>query len=288
MSMNSYNREGMPMKAKRGGKLKAAGLILLTLLPVILLAAGLLIVRAVSNRKTMNALIDEGVRAVSVRYTITKQDTGGYAELHPALMTKLRTVQYRVEELGNLSVMTKESGLRQTAAFTLTPFEKNMPLCRLEVTYFMGTRKLSAEFYDLVGDTATQDYQQVRTSLRNAAQFFSGDTDLPAEPHWYDSYLSASVYKKMKSRDDDRTRELFLSLLEVYLEESVRQEKSTAEEAARQFEITKNYSESLLEKGSPSADMLKETFGEAKTRDFFGRVLFGTEAYQPAEQQTNT
>ena len=46
------------MKAKRGGKLKAAGLILLTLLPVILLAAGLLIVRAVNNRKIMNALID--------------------------------------------------------------------------------------------------------------------------------------------------------------------------------------------------------------------------------------
>lgn len=276
------------MKAKRGGKLKAAGLILLTLLPVILLAAGFMIVRAVNNRKTMNALIDEGVRAVSLRYDITKQDTGGYAEMHPDLMTKLRTSQYRIEGLGNLSVIIKENGLRQSAAFTVTPFEKNMPLCRLELMYFMGTRKTSAAFYDLVGDTAAPDYRRVTESLRNAAQFFSGSNDLPSEPRWYDSFVSAAVGKKLKSKDDSRNRELFLQLLEVYLEESVRQEKSSPEEAARQFEITQNFAGSLLEKGSPSADLLKETLGEAKTRDFFGRVLFGTDAYQPAEQQTNT
>lgn len=271
------------MKAKRGGKLKAAGLILLTLLPVILLAAGFLIVRTVNNRKRMNALIDEGVRAVSMRYDLTKQDTGGYAEMYAGGLTKLRTAQYRAAELGNLSVVVRDSGLRQTVTFTVTPFEKNMPLCRLEQSYFMGTVKTAAEFYDLVGDTASPDYMRVTESLRNAAQFFSGETDDSAEPQWYDSYRSASVYRKLKSGDEERSREMFLSMLEVYLEESVRQEKSKPEEAARQFEITQNFCGSLLEKGSPAADMLKETLGEAKTRDFFGRVLFGTDAYKPAE-----
>ena len=276
------------MKAKRGGKLKAAGLILLTLLPVILLAAGFLIVRTVNNRKRMNALIDEGVRAVSMRYDLTKQDTGGYAEMYAGGLTKPRTAQYRAAELGNLSVVVRDSGLRQTVTFTVTPFEKNMPLCRLEQSYFMCTRETAAEFYDLVGDTASPDYQRVTGSLRNAAQFFSGEPDAGAEPHWYDSYLSASVYKKLKSKDEERSREMFLSMLEVYLEESVRQEKSKPEEAARQLEITQNFAESLLEKGSPSADLLREALGEARTRDFFRRVLFGTDACQPDAQQTNT
>ena len=270
------------MEAKTGGKKKKAGKILLVLLLVILLLAGFMTFHAVRNTKTMNQLIDNGLRSVGGRYNITQLDAGEYKDMRFYGLMKFHVDQYRVEELGNLSVMTANMGMMQMVSFMITPFEKNVPLCTLDFMYIMGSRKSYVEFYDLVGDTATPEYQQVLESLQTGAKFYSDIEELPAEEHWYDSYLSVVMHKKLK--DDTRNNELFQNMLEIYLESSRILEKSTPEDAARQFEITQNYSDGLIEKGGVSTDVFKKALGEEKTRDFFNRVFFGTDLYRADNQ----
>ena len=92
------------------------------------------------------------------------------------------------------------------------------------------------------------------------------------------------MHKKLKGSDEDRNRELFLNMLEIYLESSKTLEKSAPEDAERQFEITQNYSDGLIEKGGVSTDVFKKALGEEKTRDFFNRVFFGTDNYRTENQ----
>ena len=272
------------MGAKTGGKKKKAGKVLLIILAVILLLAGFLTFHAVRNTKTMNNLIREGLHSVEMRYDVTPLDAGEYKDMRFYGLMKFHVDQYRVEELGNLSVMTANMGMMQMVSFMITPFEKNVPLCTLDFMYIMGNRKSYVEFYDLVGDTATPEYQQVLESLRTGVQFYSDIEEIPAEEHWYDSYLSVVMHKKLKGSDEDRNRELFLNMLEIYLESSKTLEKSAPEDAERQFEITQNYSDGLIEKGGVSTDVFKKALGEEKTRDFFNRVFFGTDNYRTEKQ----
>ena len=139
--------------------------ILAAVLLVTALTAGTLMYFASKNKKEIQAMIADGLAAVQEHYTVQPQDAGTYADMRLG-SERVRVAQYAVSGLGNLSVKTADAGLTHSVSFILTPFGKNVPLCALHETYTLGKRKASAEFDDLVGDTATPAYQQVTGALR--------------------------------------------------------------------------------------------------------------------------
>ena len=48
----------------------------------------------------------------------------------------------------------------------------------------------------------------------------------------------------------------------------------------KHLDVTQEYSDGLIDKGGVSTDVFKKELGEAKTRDFFNKVFFGTELYR--------
>ena len=270
------------MNENKQGKSKKKP-VLIVLGVILAIIAGLVIYLAVvgaQNMKAMNRTIDQGMNEVKAHYTVTPCDAGEYADLTMYGLMKFHTEQYEVENLGNLSVMTTNMGMMQMVSFMITPFEKNVPVCTLDFMYIMGNRKSYVEFYDLVGDTQTEEYAGVIAALQEMQGRYADVPDVEVNEAWYDSYLTVVMHKSLTGKQEERNTELFCDALKTYLDASAALPESTPEEAAAQLANTEAYSNGLIEKGGVSTDVFKKALGEETTRDFFNKVFFGTDRFR--------
>ena len=260
--------------------LKVLGILLLILLFLVLILVIIVHVNAKKNRPVMNETAAKGLELVKKDFTVTKLDAGDYTDMKFYGFMKFHVDQYRVEELGNLSVMTADMGFMQMCSFLITPYEKNLPVCTLDYMYILGSRKSYTEFYDLAADTGSGEYRGVQDMLKKMTSRFADLEESKTEPHWYDTYLSVFMHKKLKRADDARNQEMFCDALRTYLEAAKAADLSSPEEQARQVENTQSYCDGLIEKGGVSTDLFKRVLGEDKAHEFFDRVFFGTELYR--------
>lgn len=266
------------MKAKK--VLKGIGIFFLVLLLLVIVLVIVLLVIGSSNKKRIDEQIENGLELVQEGYTVTQLDAEEYTDMRFYGIMKFHVDQYRVEELGNLSVMTADMGFMQMVSFMITPIEKNVPLCTLDFMYILNNRKSYVEFYDLAGDTDSDEYITVQAILQGLVDRWNDVEELAVEPHWYDTYLKVFMHKQLKKDDDARNTQLFSESLGTYLNETLRIEKSSDENISRQIDNTKAYSDGLIEKGGVSTDVFKKALGEEKTREFFDKVFFGTALYR--------
>lgn len=267
-------------------KKKTGWIILLIIVLLIGALVGTCACFSAKNNKLIYELIGDGLDQIAEHYTVTECDpaaqpdkyTDEFKDLRFYGLMKFHTDQYEIEGLGNLSVMRANMGFMQMFSFMITPYEKNVPLCTLDFMYIFGNRKSYIEFYDLVGDTETEDYKIVLSQLGGLKELFADVEELSVSEHWYDDLLSVAIHKQLK--DDARNEELFGMSLGMYLNAADLLSESSAEEKATQLANTKAYSDGLIEKGGVSTDVFKKALGEDKTREFFGKVFFGTELYK--------
>ena len=266
------------MKAKK--ILKVLGIILLILLILILILLVIIHINAKKNRPVMNDTVKKGMELVQKDFTVTKLDAGSYTDMTFYGFMDFHVDQYRIEELGNLSVMTADMGFMQMVSFLITPYEKNLPVCTLDYMYILGSRTSYTEFYDLAANTESDAYRGVQDSLRELANRYADLADSKTEAHWYDTYLSVFMHKKLKRADDERNTEMFCDALRTYLDAAKATPVSTPEDQAKQVENTQQYCDGLIEKGGVSTDLFKKVLGAEKTHAFFDRVFFGTDLYR--------
>lgn len=264
---------------KEKGKKKK---IVLTVLLILLLLIGLLVVfiifKGKQNKKQMNGLVENGLHAVQSRYNVEQLDAGEYTDMTLNGFMKFHVDQYKVEDLGNLSVMTADMGFMQMLSFMITPVERNVPLCALDFMYIAGNRKSYVEFYDVVENPQNEQYVAVLDSLREMTARYNDVEDVQASENWYDYLLNVVMLKQLK--DDDRNAKMFNDSLETYLDAAKNAEVCTPEGMQKHLDVTQEYSDGLIDKGGVSTDVFKKELGEAKTRDFFNKVFFGTELYR--------
>ena len=272
-------KENTQKKSKKKPVLIVLGVILALIVCMVIVLA----VNASKNMKAMHATIGQGMDAVRAHYTVTPVDAGEYADLTMYGLMKFHTDQYRVENLGNLSVMTTNMGMMQMVSFMITPFEKNVPVCTLDFMYIMGNRKSYVEFYDLVGDLQTEEYAAVIAALQEMQGRYADVPDVEVSEAWYDSYLTVVMHKSLTAKEEERNTALFCDALQTYLDASAALPQSSPEDAAAQLANTEAYSNGLIEKGGVSTNVFKKALGEETTRDFFNQTFFGTDNYRSAE-----
>ena len=272
------------MEETKKKKHKAGRIILLVILLLIAAIAALICYHSARNTKEMHAVIAGGLETVGEFEKVTPLDAGEFTDIKMNGIMKFHVDQYEVEDFGNLSVMTTNMVFMQMATFTLTPFEKNAPLCTFDYMYIMGNRKSYAEFYDLAADSEREEYTAVIDSLREMSTRYSDLEDVPYEGNWYDDLLSVFLHKKLPAKEEQRNRELFSDALTTYMTAVSALPQNSAEEVAVQVENTKAYSDGLIEKGGVSTDVFKQALGEETTRDFFDTTFFGTALYADPAQ----
>jgi len=116
------------------------------------------------NTKAMNRCVDAVLAELKENYTLSPCDTGAYKEMRIMGPAKFHVEQYKVEELGNLSIMRVNMGVMQMATVVITPKEKNMPLLSADYMYILSNRKSYLEFYDVVKEK-DDNYNQVLNEL---------------------------------------------------------------------------------------------------------------------------
>ena len=102
------------------------------------------------NVAAMNRCLDTALEELNQHYTVTALDPGEYKELTFYGVVKFNVEQYKIQGLGNLSVMRVNMGAMQMATFVITPQNKNLPLLSADYMYILSNRKAYLEFYDAV------------------------------------------------------------------------------------------------------------------------------------------
>ena len=252
--------------------------IIIILGTILALIATLVIVISIianKNVKSMNNCIDSVMNTLKSHYTVTSIDTGDYSEMTLKKVMKFHVEQYKIEELGNLSIMRVNMGFMQMATVVLTPQHKNMPLLSADFMYILSKRKAYLEFYDVV-ETKDDDYNTLLANLSDTINKYDSLEDITASPAWYEHLLTVTVYKGGNFDADETLSCMLNDNLAVYLEHAKNLPLLSEEEKAKKLDITIEYTDGLIEKGGISTDFFKAEFGNEKTKDFFDKVFFGT------------
>ena len=202
------------------------------------------------------------------RFPLTEIDCGEFAKMKVSGMN-FEITAFKAESLGHVSVMRAGGfmGLMKMDTLIINPTEIDLPLYSYDRIFAMGNDTLITELYDtVVGDYSDESLIKVKDSYTDLAERDPGE-------HWYDGIkLPSSISKKGKKNHTARLDELTIKHFEEYLKSGT--EKVT-DKAAKQ-EKAKVYVGGLIEKGGPSTDVFKKSIGEAKTRELFENILFGT------------
>ena len=201
-------------------------------------------------------------------FPLTEIDCGEFAKMKVSGMN-FEITAFKAEGLGHVSVMRASGfmGLMKMDTLIINPREIDLPLYSYDRIFAMGNDTLITELYDTVlGDYSDESLIKVKESYTDLAERDPGE-------HWYDEIkLPSSISKKGKKNHTARMDELTIKHFETYLASS---DIAVTDKAAKQ-EKAKVYVNGLLEKGGPSTDVFKKSIGEAKTRELFENILFGT------------
>lgn len=253
--------------------------ILLVILALILIVVIVIAIFSAKNVKAMDKTVDAALSAISQEYTLTPEDPKNYKEIKVFNVFKFDVQQYSVEGVGNLSVMKVNMGFMQMATIILTPIEKNLPLVSADYMYQFGKRTSYLEFYDCVPDLKDEAYQSLLSDLSALKEKYSELEDTTPTPAWYDSLKTVGFYKIGKAKDDPTLDQMLCDGFETVLSASKELPTLNEEEMSAKRKLCKEYSDGLISNGGISTDVFKEQLGEDTTRDFFDKVLFGTEHY---------
>jgi hypothetical protein len=247
---------------------------------IVILALLILIVIGVNkprNVKAMNSAVDQALKTVQ-KYAPTEEiPCGEYSKLTLKGIMKFQIHQYRVKDIGNLSVMTMNAGLMQMSTFILTPKDKDLPLVSTDYMYILGKRTSYLECYDLVLDKGKQ-YEAFLDNLKKIKKEYADLDTVTPSSSWYDDLRTVGIYMSGKPADDAREEKALVSWVQAVMEYAAQKPLLSEAEKNEKLPVVEKYTNGLIEQGGVSTDFFVKSLGAEKTRDFFEKVLFGTKA----------
>lgn len=223
----------------------------------------------------MNNCIDTAIAAIQEEHQLTEipEDEYGMVKLNFAMTFDVD--HYRIEDVGNLSVMKLNMGVMQMATFVLTPDEKDIPVLSEDYVFMLPIRKTYLKIYDLVinNDDTYKSY------LEQFDEIKSHYADIPDTDHsetWDSSLITVSTYKQDNFGNDNAIAEMLAEDVRLMLRMADEYPALSEEEVESKRQIVVDYTDGFIENGGISTDMFKKTFGAETTKDFFDKVFFGT------------
>lgn len=215
-------------------------------------------------------MTDRLITLINKKFSLTEIDCGEFAEMKVNGM-KFSIRAYKAEGLGHVSVMRAKGffGLMKMDTLIINPTEIDLPLYSYDRIFAMGNDTLIVELYEtMLGEYSEEGMTQVKEREK-----YSAIPERDPGEHWYDSIkLQSSISKKGKKKH----LPLMTSLIDQHFEAYFASSKNAVTDKAAKQEKARVYVNGLIEKGGPSTDVFKKAIGEAKTRQLFETILFGT------------
>ena len=229
-----------------------------------------------TNTKTKNKIIDEGISIIKKEYELEELDIGEFKTVYIYKVLPFKSEEYYIKGLGVLSVMTLNLGAMQQLSFNIDPFEKDIPQLTIDYTIMLNQRKIYIEVYKLMINSETENYNEFLNKLEEIKGNYKDLKDFKAsEDGWRDEYFSDAIYKSGNPLNEDKLLNLFKDVLNVYVEYAKKENDLDSEKKAKKVEVIKEFADKLVDNGGIAINNFKKTLGDEKTKEFLGKVLYG-------------
>ena len=230
----------------------------------------------ITNTKTKNKIIDEGISIIKKEYELEELDIGEFKTVYVYKVLPFKSEEYYIKGLGVLSVMTLNLGPMQQLTFNINPLEKDIPQLTIDYTIMLNQRKIFIEVYKLMIDSETQNYKEFLKQMEEIKGNYSDLKDFKAsEDSWRNEYFSDAIYKSGNPLNEGKLLNLFKDTLNAYIEYAKKEKDLDSEQKAKKAEAIKEFADKLVENGGIAINNFKKSLGDEKTKEFLGKVLYG-------------
>ena len=248
------------------------GKIILFLLITLLL---FIIITSIKNTKIMNKTLKEGFTIIKKNLQLKEQNPGEFSKIIINYFIPFHISLYKIEGLGNLSLMTVNIGIMQMITLTLSPFEKDIPLISIDYIYMFNIRKLMIEIYELMIDNQNIKYKNLINEFKKINEYYSELKNFKTFPGWHEKILSICISKSGNSKNDEMICSLFKNCIEVYIQNIIEMPHLEDSDIEKKYSLIKQFGNDLVNKGGVAVNNFKRSIGIEKTKDFFAKVFFG-------------
>lgn len=231
---------------------------------------------SIINTKTLNNVIDKGFEITKNEYQLEELDIGEFKKILIYKVLPFNSKVYEINKIGILAELKMNVGVMGIFSFNISPYYKDMPLITIEYVIILNNIKLIIEIYDLMLNKDEQNYKNFLANIEEIKNKYSElKDDFDSGDAWYSEYVPAKIMKSGSILDDGKFLNLFSDVVSSYIDYSNKVLDLSQEDIKSKYNLIKNYSEKLAEKGGIAINNFKNTLGEQKTKEFLGKVIYG-------------
>ncbi len=230
------------------------------------------------NMQLIEKIIKETLDKISEFYIIQEKDCGEFSSLM-IRDSEFHMKQYEIETVGNLLIMDcKESKLMQMVSVVITPYFKSLPLLSTDFIYIKEKRNFILEYYDLV-EQKNETYKEYLKQFQLLKEKL-GMQDMQMGENWYDTIRTVCTAKQTSEEMDERILQNLMDNLKLYIQMEQNLKRMDEKQRRKKWQLTREYSDKLVNNGGVSTDLFKSVLGKEKTKAFFDSVFFGLNCNQ--------
>ena len=229
----------------------------------------------VTNTKSMNKMIEKGIEITKKEFPIEELEIGEFKKVLVYKVLPFKSKVYEADKLGILAVMTMNVGAMEMYTFNINPFYKDLPQLTIDYTITLNNRKLYVEIYDLMINKEAQNYKDFLKKIEDINKENADLKDFTSKESWHNEYLSGMIKKSGSVRDDDKLLKIFNDVMTAYIDYAKKAPELNETAQKKKYDLIKDFSDKLVEKGGVAINNFKKTLGDEKTNEFLGNVLYG-------------
>lgn len=230
---------------------------------------------SITNTKSINNMIDKGIKITKNSYPLEELDIGEFKKVLVYKVLPFNSKVYEVDGLGILAVMTMNLGVMEMYTFNINPYDKDLPQLTIDYTVTLNNRKLYVEIYDLMINKDEQNYKDFLKKIEEIYENNSDLKDFTSTESWHNECISRMIKKSGSVKDDDKLLKIFTDVMTAYIDYSLEAPELSENDKKKKYDLIKGFSDKLAEKGGAAINNFKKTLGDKKTNEFLGYVLYG-------------
>ena len=230
---------------------------------------------SVTNTKSMNTMINEGIEIVKKDYKLEPLDIGEFKKVLIYKVLPFNSKVYSIDGLGILPVMTLNVGVMDIFTFNINSYDKDLPQLTIDYINTLNKRKLYVEVYDLMINKNDQKYKDFLKKIEEINAKNSNLVDFTIKASWHDEYLSGMIKKSGKPANDPQLLSIFKDVIQAYVDYAKEAPELSEDNKNKKYDLIKGFSDTLAEKGGVAVNNFKKALGLEKTKEFLGSVLYG-------------
>ncbi|KAG4086410.1 hypothetical protein H8356DRAFT_1734864 [Neocallimastix lanati (nom. inval.)] len=188
--------------------------------------------------------------------------------------------QYEIIGVGNFAIMDCSTPFFQMITCILTSFYKDLPLLSFDYILKGDKRQSIIEVDSLVTDKNNEMHKECIKKFKENLDSLKLEEN-EVKPCWYDDIKEASIDKTGSEADDDAILNLLKNMIQTFKEYEQKYDYLDIDKRVKKYNITREYTTNLVEKGGISTNMFKIAIGEDTTKEFYYTILFGTDCFKP-------